>query len=125
MSRLETIAAADLLAVLADFGESVTCQPLDGPARTISAYVEYAREADILLVSVLEITNEHIWATFTNDETNATYGGVAAPASGLILRRAADSVEHAWSFSPQVEEIPGGWRVLFTRRRLYRVGPHQ
>lgn len=125
MSRLGAIIASDLPTVFADFGESVVYTSKSGVSRTISAITEYASEEDITIMDVLATENEHLWATVQSDESDSTHGGVAVPAIGETLQRSEDSTSSLWSFAGQREEIPGGWRMAFYRRRVTRVGPAQ
>ena len=124
-SRLGAIIAADLPTVFADFGESVTYTPRGGVARSLYAITEYASEEDIIIESVLETENEHLWVTVQTAQTDATYGGVALPNIGDTVQRSEDSADALWFFAGQKEGLPGAWRMAFWRRRVTRLGPRQ
>lgn len=124
-SRLGSIIAADLPTFLADFGESVTYTTREGVARPLYALTEFASEEDITIADVLATENEHLWVTVQAAQADATYGGVSNPTIGDTLQRSGDSINSLWSFAGQVEEIAGGWKMAFYRRRVTRFGPKQ
>jgi hypothetical protein len=124
-SRLGAILAADLPGLLADFGESVVYTPKNGVDRSLSAITEYGREEDITIMDVLATENEHLWVVALSDQSNTTYGGVTNPTIGDMLQGDGEASTSRWSFAGQAEELPGGWLMLFVRRRVTRYGPKQ